>query len=189
MSSLHRSASARPPEDRARRPARPVAAWALDERVQHLVDFYRRVQAERMQGIPILNPALAVEAVGFTASPPEDGAPTVLEGVLITPWFMSLLRLPAAVEGHGGRVGRKRVLGFGQERFEFIGAHDEALGFHEACGLFSPMGQFRSQAQARETAEAVLAELRPAPVAAPEPVPARRAFFMARRAAPTPPRP
>ena len=38
---------------------------ALQTRVQTLVDFYRRVQVERMQGIPLLNAALCVEAVGF----------------------------------------------------------------------------------------------------------------------------
>ena len=34
----------------------------LAARVQALVDFYRHVQNERMQGIPLLNPALHVEA-------------------------------------------------------------------------------------------------------------------------------
>ena len=32
----------------------------MEHRVSALVDFYRHVQAERMQGIPILNPALCV---------------------------------------------------------------------------------------------------------------------------------
>jgi [NiFe] hydrogenase assembly HybE family chaperone len=80
------------------------------------------------------------------------------------------------------------VRDFGNERFEFIGAHDPALGYHETCALFSPMGGFATQAQARETAEASLALLRPAPEPAPvpaaEPVPARRAFFTGRRGAP-----
>lgn len=154
----------------------------MEQRVAALVDFYRRVETERMQGIPILNPALSVQALGFRLADEEDA---VAEGVLITPWFMSLVRLPLAVQDHAGRVGRKRVLAFGNERFDFIGAHDPALGFHEACALFSPMAEFRSQDRARETAEAVLAQLRPAPVAPPpaaEPLPARRAFFLARGA-------
>ncbi len=154
----------------------------MEQRVAALVDFYRRVETERMQGIPILNPLLRVEAAGFLLTDEEDA---VAEGVIITPWFMSLVRLPLAVQDHAGRVGRKRVLAFGNERFDFIGAHDPALGFHEACALFSPMAEFQSQDQARETAEAVLAQLRPAPVAPPpaaEPMPARRAFFLARGA-------
>ena len=156
----------------------------MEQRVAALVSFYRRVETERMQGIPILNPALSVEAVGFRTA---DADETVSEGVLITPWFMSLVRLPLAVQDHGGRVGRKRVLAFGNERFDFIGAHDPALGFHESCALFSPMGGFHHQDPARETAEAVLAQLRPAPApaAAPTvagPVPARRAFLLGLRA-------
>jgi len=155
----------------------------MEQRVAALVDFYRRVETERMQGIPILNPLLRVEAAGFRLADEEEDA--VAEGVLITPWFMSLVRLPLAVQDHAGRVGRMRVLAFGNERFDFIGAHDPVLGFHEACALFSPMADFRSQDQARETAQAVLDQLRPAPVAPPpaaEPLPARRAFFLARGA-------
>ena len=185
MNPLRRFASSPLQGDPTSSPAKPVLRCVLDERVLLLADFYRFVQTERMQGVPILNPALSVEAVGFQWG--DDGQ-TVAEGVLITPWFMSLVRLPRAVEGHGGRVGRKAVRDFGNERFEFIGAHDPALGYHETCALFSPMGGFATQAQARETAEASLALLRPAPEPAPvpaaEPVPARRAFFTGRRGAP-----
>lgn len=156
----------------------------MEHRVTALVQFYRLVQTERMQGVPILNPALSVEAVGFAWG---DEAQTVAEGVLVTPWFMSLVRLPAAVEDHGGRVARKAVHAFGNERFEFIGAHDPSVGYHETCALFSPMGGFTSQAQAVETALASLALLRPEPTPAPvvqaTPVPSRRAFFTARRPA------
>lgn len=160
----------------------------MEQRVAALVAFYRHVQTERMQGIPILHPALWVEAVGFRAiEAGEAGAEAVAEGVLITPWFMSLVRLPLDVQDHAGRVGRKRVLAFGTERFDFIGAHDSVVGFHEACALFSPMADFRDQTQARETAQAVLDQLRPAPpapaaVVEAEAMPARRAFFLARGA-------
>lgn len=182
MDPLRRSAASPLQADPASSPAEPLLRCALDERVQHLMDFYRRVETERMQGIPILNPALRVEAAGFRLTDADD---TVAEGVLITPWFMSLVRLPLAVQDHGGRVGRKRVMAFGNERFDFIGAHDPALGFHEACALFSPMAGFHSQDQARETAQAVLDQLHPpppAPAPVAEAMPARRAFFLARGA-------
>lgn len=136
-----------------------------------------------MQGIPLLNPVLSVEAVGFGWRPAAADLPDVAEGVLVTPWFMSLLRLPAVVSDHAGRVGQKSVHRFGAETFEFIGAHDPAVGFHEACTLFSAMAGFGSQAQARETAEAVLAQLRSAsamPAAARDPVAARRSFLLGR---------
>ena len=166
----------------------PTAA-ALQQRVDALTRHFARVQAERMAGLPLLNPALCVEAVGFEwAAQTEDeaGSPPVAEGVLVTPWFMSLVRLPLALQPHGNRVARKFVRDFGSEGFEFIGAHDDAVGYHETCALFSPMEGFATQAQAVETALASLALVRPEPAkaVAPEPVPARRAFFMARRAGP-----
>ena len=156
----------------------------LEPRVQALVAHFERVQAERMQGIPLLNAALCVEAVGFEWADTEGDEP-VAEGVLITPWFMSLVRLPALALPHGGLVGRSFVRDFGSERFDFIGAHDPAIGYHETCALFSPMGEFATQALARETASEALALTRPAPPApaAPvPPVPARRAFFLGGRA-------
>ncbi|MFP8780040.1 [NiFe]-hydrogenase assembly chaperone HybE [Hydrogenophaga sp. RWCD_12] len=165
----------------------------MEQRVAALVDFYRRVQTERMQGVPILNLALSVEAVGFRRAETPEDAPEpehepVAEGVLITPWFMSLVRLPLALQPHGNRVARKFVRDFGSEGFEFIGAHDDAVGYHETCALFSPMDGFATQAQAVETALASLALVRPElakeVVKASEPVPARRAFFMARRNGP-----
>lgn len=162
----------------------------LEARVAALVAHFRRVQAERMQGVALLNPALSVEAVGFVWAEAPAGDATqavaVAEGVLITPWFMSLLRLPAPLLPHGDRVGRKSIRDFGSERFEFIGAFDPALGYHETCALFSPMNGFTSQALACETAEASLALVRPAQPVVPtaEAVPARRAFFLG-RAAPT----
>lgn len=185
MNTLRRSASAPLPGDHTSSTAQPVLRCVLDERVQQLVDFYRQVQTGRMQGIPILNPALCVEAVGFQFAGDD---PATAEGVLITPWFMSLVRLPMAHTPHGGRVGRSGVHAFGNERFDFIGAHDPAVGFHQTCALFSPMGDFRSQAQARETAVEALALLRPVPSAprhespAAAPVPPRRAFLFGRGA-------
>ncbi len=146
-------------------PALQPTAAALQQRVDALTRHFARVQAERMAGLPLLNPALCVEAVGFEwAAQTEDeaGSPAVAEGVLVTPWFMSLVRLPLAVLPHGNRVGSRAVRRFGCERFDFIGGHDQVLGFHETCALFSPMNGFSSQALARETALASLALVRPA---------------------------
>lgn len=158
----------------------PAPTDPLPARVEALVAFYRRVEVERMQGLPLLNPALRVEAVGFRTAEADADA-SVAEGVLITPWFMSLMRLPLARQGPEGTVGRRRVLPFGLERFDFLGAHDPSVGFHEACALFSPMADFQHQDQARETAEAVLAQLRPVRPATTVPLPARRAFLLGRR--------
>lgn len=154
---------------------------SLQPRVSALVDFYRRVQIERMAGIPILNAALQVEAVGFEWGAAADDEGRVAEGVLVTPWFMSLVRLPERSLPHAGRVGRSFVRDFGSERFDFIGAHDPAVGYHETCALFSPMGEFGSLALALETAREALLLTRPAPAPTVE-APARRAFLLGRPA-------
>lgn len=185
MNPLRRIASSPRLGDFVRPTASPLSAQGLQARVTLLEAFYRRVQTERMQGIPILNPALSVEAVGFQlGAPAPEGEEPVAEGVLITPWFMSLVRLPMALQPHAGRVGCKAVRDFGCERFDFIGGHEWPLGYHETCALFSPMQGFATQEQARETAQASLALLRPAPAVQPpvvEAIPPRRAFFLARR--------
>ena len=175
-------------------PPKPAPTPAtLQQRVAALTAHFVRVQQERMAGIPLLNPALSVEAVGFAwAELADDKAAPFAEGVLITPWFMSLVRRPALPLPHRHLVGHKFVRDFGSERFDFIGAHDPAVGYHETCALFSPMQGFDSQARAVETAREALALTRPSPSPAPaaptpalasEPVPSRRAFFTLGRGA------
>lgn len=160
--------------------ATSVVSERQARRVAALEAHFEQVRTTRMAGVPLLNGALRVEAVGFQPAPFEadvDG----LEGVLITPWFMSLVRLPLPTLPHGQRVGKKQVRVFGAERFDFLGAHDPDLGYHETCALFSPMDGFATHGQARDTAEAALALIRQPPAATPPPPapPPRRAFFKA----------
>ena len=56
---------------------------------EKLEAVFRHIAATRMAGVSILNPALEVEAVGFR-NWRDDWF-----GVLITPWFMSLICLPS----------------------------------------------------------------------------------------------
>ena len=56
-------------------PTQQPTAAALQQRVDALTRHFARVQAERMAGIPLLNSALCVEAVGFEwAAQTEDDA-------------------------------------------------------------------------------------------------------------------
>lgn len=150
--------------------------------VARLVARFQAIAATRMAGVPILHPGLHVEAVGF--APASEGDDAALVGVLITPWSMNLLRLPLGA-GPVAPAGVARWRPLGDGAVEFIGAQDEVLGAYEQCSLFSPMGGFRDQAHARETAEAALTMLRPAPTPTrpAEPAPARRAFLFGRGAA------
>ncbi len=146
---------------------RPSPAAALEA-------AFHRILCEQMQDMPIVNPALAVEAVGFR--PWREH----WLGVLVTPWFMNLVLMPrvaARWQAMAERQTRQHVFPAGV--FEFIGARDEALGDFQACSLFSPMFDFADQATARATAQAALdalfdARTREAQAAAAEPAPARR---------------
>ena len=110
-------------------------------------DILRR----QMHDMPLVNPALAVEAVGFR--PWQDH----WLGIVITPWFMNLWLMPrvtAKWQPIGERETRHYVFPAGV--FAFIGGRDPLLGDYQACSLFSPMFEFADQASAREMAVAVL---------------------------------
>lgn len=147
----------------------------LAECVRRLEAVFRTIQATRMQGVPILHAALRVEAVGFL--PEADGA--VASGVLVTPWFMSLVRLPLHDEAATAMLapGVSGVREWGPYAFDFLGALEPAIGAYEASSLFSPMAEFENQAAAVATARSVLDLLR---YDAPPTQPARRGFLFGR---------
>lgn len=149
----------------------------LAERVAALEALFRTIERTRMAGVPVLNRALGVEALGFEPVAVEPGDAPAAVGVLLTPWFMNLVWLPLQpVDGAAGQVRERQV---GTTAFEFIGAHEPGFGGYEACSLASPMFDYASHDQARATAQAVLAELRPA-LAAPAVSSARRGFLFGR---------
>jgi len=153
---------------------------------------FAEIGRTRMDGVGLLHPALAVEAVGFTRSQGPAGDEPGWWGVLVTPWCMNLFWWPDE-PAQLALPGRSRRQRHGAEEFSFIGAEEAGLGRFECCSLFSPMNDFADQAQARATALAVLEQLRAAPAAAtPErasaeapAMPSRRALFTGRSAATT----
>ena len=164
----------------------------MTSRVPRLVAAFEHIARTRMAGVPVLNPALSVEAVGFEPQHDSTGEPAVM-GVLVAPWFMNLIWLPADATDDSHGVGETRLHVIGGERFEFIGAHEPDIGPYALCSLFSPMFEFADQAAARATAQAVLDALRAAPPVnsaavvdarlLPELPPARRSFLFGRSAA------
>jgi [NiFe] hydrogenase assembly HybE family chaperone len=160
-----------------------VNAWA-HSRIQALEQVFVHIASTRMRDVPVQNPVLRVQAVGFVPMAQPGGE--LLLGMLVTPWFMNLVRLPATAAGSGAAwppVGHKASRAIGGETFEFIGAHEEGLGAYESCSMFSPMFEFADQAGAVATANEVLNLLRtPAPSPAPmaQAVPSRRGFLLGR---------
>jgi len=98
-----------------------------------LTEAFRAVAA-RMDGLPIVNPALAVEAVGFA---PWQGH---WLGVMLTPWFMNLVIAPGDESAWQPLPpGARRSHAFPAGAYEFIGARDEIAGEFQMCSLFSPV--------------------------------------------------
>jgi [NiFe] hydrogenase assembly HybE family chaperone len=121
---------------------------------------FREIERTQMRGVPLLNPALRVQAVGFRPWSHH------WLGVLVTPWFMNLL-LCARERAHWQRLGERetRHYVFPAGVFEFIGHHDAVLGDYQACSLFSPMAEFTSAKAAHDTAAAALDALFDASIA------------------------
>ena len=138
---------------------------AKAERVCRLEAFFTEVWQTRMRGLPILHPALRVEAVAFQHW--DSG----WLGVIVAPWFMSLLWLPDEPDIPLGHPGDKVVRSLPAGDYEFVVSHEEGLGPYLSCSLCSPMTAFQDHESARATAMAVMeAVLQPPVAAAPDAV-------------------
>jgi [NiFe] hydrogenase assembly HybE family chaperone len=129
-------------------------AAKIDALTTTLVTEFREIWHAKMRDVPMVNKLLSVEAVGFRF---VDGRPL---GVLISPWFMNLIQLPGEGEDWSGlTAGAKELIAFPSGEYEFIHNTRGLLGGYKACSLFSPMGDFATQMQAREVAQAVMVAL------------------------------
>ncbi len=144
---------------------------------------FKRIEAERWAGMSMLNPALAVAAVGFERKANE------WRGVLVTPWGINLLLLPAAVDWAPPVSHERAFRQYAAGSFAFLGNHEDGLGDYLACPLIHSVSHFVDQETAVMTARACLIALDMAPPApvppprdpeAPE-SPARRGFFSGQR--------
>ena len=112
---------------------------------------FQRVHLERMQDVPILNPALEVAAIGFRE---WEGFQL---GVLLTPWFMNLVLLPGENDPWPGlRPGESRQYGFPSGTYEFLLGEQEDVGRYLACSMLSPVFEFTEQAIAVAAADEIM---------------------------------
>jgi [NiFe] hydrogenase assembly HybE family chaperone len=121
---------------------------------------FSEIARTRMADFPLANTALTVEAPAFQYWQHKGQA--LWLGVLITPWAMNLLCLPAA----GGKTswpdaspGNKHRWRFPSGVYEFTVAEVAELGRYHLCSLFSPPADFPNQTLARQTAQAALLAL------------------------------
>lgn len=119
-----------------------------------LEQAFVRIAATRMRDMPLCNLALSVEAYGFRAWR-NDAV-----GILITPWCMNLICLPAPDSPwQAASCGSAHSLPLPSGDYDFLGAEEASVGAYLSSSLFSPMFEFVDMAQAKAVAEAVLAEV------------------------------
>ncbi|MDJ0741151.1 MAG: [NiFe]-hydrogenase assembly chaperone HybE [Gammaproteobacteria bacterium] len=119
-----------------------------------LVRHFDEVARTRMVDVPIVNPALTVEAVGFA---PTDAG---WIGILITPWFMNLVLLPAGDDDWLGLpIGSTVSRTFASGGYTFQVAGDADSGRYLTCPLMSPLLEIPDQQTAVAVAHAALAAL------------------------------
>lgn len=112
---------------------------------------FRRIQAERMAGVPLLHAGLQVQAIGF-----ERWQGQWL-GALVTPWFLNLVLVPGNGENWRSAAEGQRVFHrFGAGDFAFLGNDEPEVGEFQACSLCSPMHGFPDQSSACTTARMAL---------------------------------
>lgn len=111
-----------------------------------LVAHFERIYEQHMQGLPIVNPGLGVEAVGVRDLSEQKVC------VLITPWFMNLVLW--AGEGHWDNMeeGELVSVDLPHESLEFTVCRDPEIGSYLSAVLFRTMTDFPDQDTAREIA-------------------------------------
>ncbi len=115
---------------------------------------FQRIEREQMQGIPLLNPSLQVETLGFQT---YEGRTL---GIVITPWMMSLILLPAEGEDWSSlKLGDKQHHRLPANEFRFLVNEIDGIGPCQTHSLYSPMHEFMNQDHAVAAAESFMQTL------------------------------
>lgn len=119
-----------------------------------LEQTYSKIQRENMQGIPVLNPQIRVQAVGFQ----EYQGRTL--GVIITPWMMNFILLPGEQDDWSDlKFGHKALHTFPAQKLRFQVNEIEGIGICQTVSIRSPMNEFKTQEQAVKLASGFIAHL------------------------------
>jgi [NiFe] hydrogenase assembly HybE family chaperone len=136
------------------------ATLTEDDAVNNLANAYRRA-ALKVKGLPIYNPTIAIEAVGFREF---EGRQV---GVMLTPWFMNLVALPTADDLTTWKKDGAIRLAFPSGAYDFVVTELHDVGLIGSCSLFSTMTEFTdheaAQLAATSVAEAVFQAEAPPP--------------------------
>ena len=119
-----------------------------------LETVFTRIHREQMRDIPILNPVIRIQAVGFQLI---NGR---VVGIIITPWLMNVVMLPRDDEDWSQfELGKKQAHKFPSKIYKFMVNDIDGLGICQTHSLQSPMRTFSSHEQALAAANKFLREL------------------------------
>jgi [NiFe] hydrogenase assembly HybE family chaperone len=116
--------------------------------VQNVANAYRRA-ALRVKGMPIYNPTLAIEAIGFRE---HEGRHL---GVLVTPWFMNVMALPSAEDLKVWVTDSTVRIVLPSGAYDFMITELQDVGLVGSFSLFSTMTEFTDHEAAQLAAKTV----------------------------------
>lgn len=121
---------------------------------RQLEQTFNKIHVENMQGIPILNHNIRVEALGFQII---EGR---MIGIIICPWLMNVVLLPRDDEDWSDKeLGHKQPHEFSSRIYKFMINEYDGIGTCQTHSLYSPMREFSCHKQAVSAAQAFLGDL------------------------------
>jgi len=123
--------------------------------------LYQKVYQDEMQGLPICNEKIKVEAVDFQLYQDQ------WIGVLVTPWFTNLLILRQQGQDWPEfklAKGNEQLFSFPAGEIKFTPRFEPELGSYLCCSLVSPMAEVASHKQAIIDAKHAMRQLTQIPI-------------------------
>ncbi len=123
--------------------------------------LYQEVYQDKMQGMPICNEQINVEAVDFQLYQDQ------WLGVLVTPWFTNLLIIRQKGQDWPElklAKGNEQFFSFPAGEIKFTPRFEPELGTYFCCSLVSPMNEVSSHQQAIIDAKQAMRQLTQVPI-------------------------
>jgi len=128
-----------------------------DDPSEFLAAHYEHVWQTRRGDLPCINPALAVETIGFSRQQGD------WLGVVVTPWFINLFLFSGGGKLWGDiPAGQRRYVNLPCGTLQFIADDDPDFGPYQYCPLIAPVSSVPDMATARQAAlDAMAAVIEP----------------------------
>ncbi|MFK5986587.1 MAG: [NiFe]-hydrogenase assembly chaperone HybE [Pseudomonadota bacterium] len=118
---------------------------------EQLEASFNHIHLQQMQGIPILNPLIKVQALGF-----QEYQGRII-GIIITPWLMNVVMLPKDNEDwRQYQIGHKIPHEFPSNQYKFMVNEIEDIGYCQTYSIYSPMNEFANHEHALSAAQSFI---------------------------------